>query len=666
MLGNKETAILEIFLQNKGQAVTSREAADKLNLSDRTIRNYIKGLQQVLLKNGAEIIARTGHGYTLKVNNESDFNTFLQHNDTNSLKKNELNLEDSKDRQYYILNKLLFEEDCLLFDDLCDELYVCRSTLSNDFSEIRKFLKPYNLSVISKAKKGVYVQGDERDKRHFIMDYFFGNSFSISINKYVGNTLFLNDISFEEITIIVLDECREAHLKLSDYIIQNLVLHIALVIKRIKDGFKLDMGETEKSIDDQKEFTVAKRILKRITCTNKIEFPDEEAYYIALHLKVKSIVNNSDEMNDFSEKNKLNQELVEILGRIEHDLGYPMKNDKQLINGLMTHFYPLLMRLKHDVSLENPLLEEIRDQYGQVLRLTKEYISSMSILKNYEISDSEYAYICLHFMAAIERYKDNKKLNVLVICATGYGSGQMLSIRLKKEFGQHMNIVDVIGYYEITDERLRGIDLIISSIDLYTVVFNVPVIHASVFLKDNEIKEIKRFIEDRLYVSHKNKKSSCLNVKNEKMTIVENFIDKDCFYIIDKPATKEEIIERLVSSLQKYEEPDYSEIMIKLIGQREAMSSVVFSREIAVPHPAKAIGENAHVAVAIVNDGVCWDDGFKDIKFIFLLSPSKHENVNLKNITGAIVSLTDDNDRQKKLLECKSYDEFKEIFAELI
>ncbi|MDO5516261.1 MAG: PRD domain-containing protein [Clostridium sp.] len=666
MLSNKEISILEVFLQNKGQAITSKEVAERLKLSDRTIRNYIKGLQQIILENGAEIAARAGHGYTLKVNNEIDFNTFLQENDINSMKKNEIHLDDAKDRKYYILNKLLFEEDCLLFDDLCDELYVCRSTLSNDFAEIRELLRPYNLSVISKVKKGVYVEGDERDKRHFIMDYFFGNSFSISINKYVGNTLFLSDISFEEITIIVLDECREAGLRLSDYIIQNLVLHIALVIKRIKDGFKLDIRKADRSIEDIKEFQVAKRILKRITSTNKIDFPDEEAYYIALHLKVKSIVNDSEEITDFNEKNEFSHELNEVLSRIENDTGYPMKNDKQLINGLMTHFYPLSMRLKAGVTLENPLLDEIREKYGRTLKLTKDYLSSMSLFKDYKVSDGEYAYICLHFMAAIERYRDNSKLNVLVICATGYGSGQMLSIRLKKEFGQHINIVDVIGYYEITDERLRGIDLIISSIDLYTIVFNVPVIHTSVFLNNSEINEIRNFIENSIYAHHKNEENSCSKMLCEKMSVLENFIDEDCFHIIDEPTSKEKVIKELVGSIQKHEESKYSEIMLKQIAQRETMSSVVFSREVAVPHPAKAVGKNAHFAIAIIKDGVYWNDQFQKIKFVFLLSPSKLENVNLKNITGAIVSLIDDNNVQKQLLKCRDFNEFKEIFAELI
>lgn len=666
MLSNKEKAILEFFVKHKSNIITSKEVADKLKLSDRTIRNYIKRLQEILLENGAEIIAKPGHGYTLKINHEYDFDTFLQENGSSSIKKNELHIDDSKDRQYHILNKLLFEEDYILFDDLCDKLYVSRSTLSNDFSEIRKFIKPYNLSVVSKVKKGVCIEGYERDKRHFIMDYFFGNSFSISINKYVGNTLFFNEVSFEEITIIVLDECRNAELKLSDYIIQNLVLHIALAIKRIKDGFKLSMFETDKSIESKEEFIVAEKILKRITSANNIEFPKEEAYYIALHLKVKCICKKLDKNEDFSDKKKIYDEFINILGEIEHDTGYLIKNDQQLINGLMTHFYQLQMRLKHKVKLENPLLTEIKENYGDILLLTKHYISNMSILKDYNVSDSEWAYICLHFMASIERYKINKKLNVLVICATGYGSGQMLSIRLKKEFGQHINIVDVVGYYEITDEKLNGIDFIISSIDLYTVVFSVPVIHVSVFLSNAEINEIKSFIEKKTSQSVKSDESSRSMILSKKREVFEKFFSEDCFITLDKADSKENIIGKLVSMIQKYEDQDYTKIMISQIAQREYMSSVVFSRQIAVPHPAKSIAKKARVAAAILKDGIQWDEEFKDIKFIFLLSPSKIENVNLKKITSAIVSLTEKEDIQDKLLQCNHFSEFEDIFIELI
>lgn len=663
MLSNKEKTVLEFFIKNKGQSVTSKKVADELKVSDRTIRNYIKLLQDFLIENGAQIIAKQGQGYTLTVENELSFNTFLQKNNVNSIKKSELDLYDSKDRQYYILNKLLFEDQKIFFDDLCEELFISRSTLSNDFSEIRSFLKPYNLVVISKAKIGVYIEGDERNKRHFIMDYFFGNTFSISINKYVGNTLFFNDVSFEEITIIVLDECREAGLRLSDYVIQNLVLHIALAIKRIKDGFKLSIAEVDKSIEKRKEFLVGKRILERITYSNNIKFPSEEAYYIALHLTVKSTVKNEYKVSESDEKDIIYDELIEILEKIENEKGYKIKNDKQLINGVLTHFYPLIMRLKYNVTIENPLLNEIKEKYYEVFNLTKEYLSNMTIFKGYEIPDSEWAYICLHFMAAIERYKDNKKLNVLVICATGYGSGQMLNIRLKKEFGQHINIVDVIGYYEITDKILKDIDLIISSIDLFTIVFNIPVIHVSVFLNEKEINTIRSFIEKGIY--HSSNSESQL-MESEKEILFNEFFKEDCFLKINEPILKDQVIEKLLTSIQKYEKDDYFKIMIRQISQREYMSSVVFSNEIAVPHPAKSVGETAKVAVALINDGVYWDDEFRNIKFVFLLSPSKFENKNLKNITKAIVELTENKDIQNQLLKSKNFDEFRKVFVELI
>ena len=323
-------------------------------------------------------------------------------------------------------------------------------------------------------------------------------------------------------------------------------------------------------------------------------------------------------------------------------------------------------RLQHNVILENPLLEEIKQKYASILSLTKYYLKDMSILKKYNVSDSEWAYICLHFMAAIERYRNTKKFNVLVICATGYGSSQMLNVRLKKEFGQHINVADVIGYYEITNEKLKGIDLIVSTIDLYTVVFNVPVIHVSVFLNNSDIDQIKNFIDTRTSRNIKMSENVCSVNINERQKLFEKFFNKDCFLILDKPDSKENIIKKLVDKLQRYEEPSYSKIMLDQIDHREQMSSVVFGSHIAVPHPAKSVGKCTHVAVAIIKDGVKWDNGFNDIKFVFLLSPSKVENINLRNITNAIVSLIENNDLQDELLKCSDFSKFEDKFIGLI
>ena len=299
----------------------------------------------------------------------------------------------------------MFEQNEIYFDDLADELFVSRSTLSSDFKKIRQKFKPYHLKIESKANKGVYVLGQERDKRRFIMDYFIDSGFINTMHSYVDNELLNQKISFEELTIIVLDECREGGLKLSDFVIQNLVIHIALAIRRITEVLQ----------------------------------------------------------------EQIRQELIDSIDQINPTV----KNDFQLIEGLLAHLSTMFIRLQSRVVMENPLTAEIKANYRDMYQLAERVVANMPTFSAYTLSPNEIAYIALHFMAAKERYKEQRKYNVLVICATGYGSAQMLKSRIENELGNLVSITDVIGYYEINDEKLKGIDFIVSSIALSNLIFNM-------------------------------------------------------------------------------------------------------------------------------------------------------------------------------------------------
>lgn len=236
VLNKKEQKIISELIKNGNKYVTSGFIARNVDLSDKTVRTYLKNISKILLENGACLTSIKGHGYSFIIKDHLRFSKFVN-NQFNDYKINDnLRLDESENRQYYILKKLLLQQDSVLFEELMDKLFISRSTLSHEFSEIRKVLASYNLEISSKANKGVYVVGKERDKRHFILDYFFKDNYVNMINNYIGNKDFFVDISFEEITLIVLNECQKAKIYLSDYIIENLVLHIALAIKRIKAG----------------------------------------------------------------------------------------------------------------------------------------------------------------------------------------------------------------------------------------------------------------------------------------------------------------------------------------------------------------------------------------------------------------------------------------------
>lgn len=659
MLNKKEKQIIQYLMKDRDKFVTSKELAAHLNCSDRTIRTYYKTLVEKLDDySGIDLISKQGYGYKLDVLDDDALADFLEENHINDHHFDYQSITDINDRYNYLLNKLLFEQNEIYFDDLIDELYVSRSTLSSDFKKIRQKFKPYHLKIESKANKGVYVTGSERDKRRFIMDYFISSGFIDTMHSYVDNELLNQRISFEELTIIVLDECREGGLKLSDFVIQNLVIHIALAIRRITEGFKISkLEEEELKLRELPERQIADNILKRVSVSTGIDFPAEEVDYITLHLISKSHGNARYVSESMQER--MRQELIDSIEKINPEV----KNDFQLIEGLLAHLSTMLIRLEGKVVLENPLTTEIQANYQEMYQLAEQVITTMPTFQSFSLTPNEIAYIALHFMAAKERYKEQRKYNVLVICATGYGSAQMLKSRIENELGNLISITDVIGYYEINDEKLKGIDFIVSSIDLSNLIFNIPVFTVSVFLTDEELQEIKHGI------SHLNTSTSLRKMEDETSElsvreVFDDYFSKEAFFILSN-VSKDEVLRKLVKSISKHENDQFEKRMLDMMKQREAMSSIIFGEHIAVPHPMKAVGSKHHFAVALIQDELLWDDQYPSIKIVFLMSMSIHENDGLPELTSAIVDLVDEPDLQEQMLACQSFEEFRTLFFKI-
>ena len=662
MLHQKEKLILQSLLENKNHYMTSKELASQLSCSDRTIRTYLKSLMDWNPHEiGWKIIAKQGYGYKLELQDKALCQDFIQAELLTEV--NAAKAENIEDRYNYILNKLLFEQEKIYFDNLAEELFVSRSTLSADFKKIRKDLAKYDLQIESKANRGVYVKGSERNKRRFIMDYFFRDNFFQSLHNYITIEVPSRQISLEELTIIVLDECREGHLKLSDFVIQNLVIHIALSFKRIAEGFQINQIENWNQENYLAERKIAEKILYRVYLATGLEFPKEEVDYITLHLISKA----SCQDNQYAKKDinqEIRRQLLEALEQVEHVKDYQFQHDFQLVEGVVTHLVTLLVRLQNHVVLENPLLKDIQQQYSSVLAMTRELLQAMPIFSKENLSDDEVAYVALHFMAALERLKEKQKFNILVICATGYGSAQMLKNRIDNELGNLVHIVDVIGYYELSDERLKNIDFIISSIDLSNLVFSVPVFTVSIFLNSEELKEIKHRMAQLKPVESSLIPEKAIMVDQNEEKIFDDYFSSACF-VLAQDATKEVILQELLSQMGQGEEQDFVSCMQDLMKQREKMSSVIFSEQIAVPHPIKPIAKHHKIGVAIVKNGLQWNEENPHIRLIFLPSPAIYGNEGMATLTSKIVDLLEQPGLQKQIFNCQSFAEFKQLFLKI-
>lgn len=655
MSNSKEKSILQFLLKHKERFVTSKELAEHISCSDRTVRNTLKLIDQTMNIQGVKLISKQGQGFQLFFENQEAYQEFRLTYELSEVYST-TSISKGDDRLAFILNKLLFEQVPVLFDDLADELYVSRSTLSHDFKKIRRMLSEYDLSIESRANKGVYVSGEERDKRCFIMDYFLGNQFFKTLHYHVQPNFFDQTLSLEEIARIVLEECQDAKLKLSDFVLQNLVVHIALAMVRIKSGFEIKNLSCQVSNNDT-ERKVAKKILARISEVSNQEFPVQEVDYITLHLLAKSQL--SQETQTKISKEEMKRSLVQTFQALGLDDIYHFSSDFQLFEGLITHLMTLQIRLDSRITLNNPLVDEVKKNYSDIFFMTKEILENMETFSQVSISDDEIAYVSLHFLAAIERRKENDKFSVLAICASGFGAAQMLRNRLETEFGNRLEVVDVIGYYELNQEKIQGIDFIVSAVDLSNLYFQVPVFTVSVFLKNDEIAQIREAM-DQMQVSSHTKSSQI----NRSASDFKQYFSKDNFLICFNQ-DKNSLLSNMADGLSEGESYNFKESLLHGIQQREELSSVVFSEKIAVPHPIQALGTDVKIAVAICKDPLLWDDQNSNVQLVFLLSPSIYGNEGLTDVTKRIVSLTEKDDLQNQLIACNNFEDFINIFENI-
>jgi lichenan operon transcriptional antiterminator len=105
--------------------------------------------------------------------------------------------------------------------------------------------------------------------------------------------------------------------------------------------------------------------------------------------------------------------------------------------------------------------------------------------------------------------------------------------------------------------------------------------------------------------------------------------------------------------------------MKQQISQREMMGQIVFSDTVVVPHPAIPVGVSTKIAVALIPEGMTWDEK-ETVNFVFLISPSYIENEGITVVTKAIVQLVDRLDIQQAILAEPTFENFSNELIKII
>ncbi|HOO28186.1 MAG TPA: PRD domain-containing protein, partial [Lachnospiraceae bacterium] len=451
----------------------------KLNVSTKTLQSDLKKIRSFLKKYEIRINAVSGKGILLLQKNRVR-EQLLNAMRPDDRKENE---ESSGERRNSILkNMLLHTNELTSIHKLSEQYFVGKTSIVNDMKTIEKWLEKYNLEL-SKTKEGTCVKGSEINIRKAIAGLAIRENARSGLQELFEK----EDIDFIE---ELLYDVEKKNLDISDVYYANLLTHILICIKRVRENIHIEENETSYMVNAEtvEQYQKASEIGKRIDEHYGIQIKEGEVYYIYQYLISSGVEKKTDtEEREWNRDDKSLRFAKELTGLLSERFGIRFEQDTDMMQGLLLHIRPMINRLEYNIQIQNPLKEDITRQYPEMVKSCGEILAKLAVKYDLkQISLDEAVNIAIYYQTMLE--KKVMKKQVIVVCHSGYGTSQLLAAKLQNAFA-FLKIVDVVSSRKIKDMDLSGIDFIITTVPIERK--DVPHIVVSSLLSGQDIKAIR-------------------------------------------------------------------------------------------------------------------------------------------------------------------------------
>lgn len=603
--------ILSILSANS--YITAERLAKELNVSEKTIRIKIHELNNELEKTGIKIVSKPRYGYILLCDDNKDIK---------AINFNSNMVNDFEYRVKYIFEYLINNDEYIKSDTLSEALDISKTTLTNTLKLIEDNIKYYNIKIERRPNYGIKLIGTEFDIRNCIIDYY--------LKQQIDDEIYKNKL----IENVIINFIKDNDIKLSEINLENFIQYISVSAERIKNNRVINSYNEDvlKDIKDE-ELELAKKLAAILEKEIGIKFNDTEVIFIAIHMASKSLLISSDNTN-FIIQNKLDNIVHEMLDLVFNNLKIDLRNNLNLRLLLNHHMIPFDIRIRYNVLQKNPMLCDIKSNYGLAYLIASE---ANTVLKSYykkEIPDDEIGYLALLFQIALEENNDHKsKINILIVCGSGKTTSKLLMYKYKKEFGEYIDNIYTTDLIMLKDFDFSKINYIFSTVPIAFKV-PVPIVQIGLFLETNDIINVKNALE------------------LSKNDFLHDYYNEDLFSLNIQGNTRDEIIKNICIDIKKYIDiPDnfYDSVM-----KREYLSETDFGNLVAIPHPFDILTDKTFVYVAVLDKPIVWYKN--NVQVVFLISISNNKDDNLKKFYQYTVDFLLNENTVMKLIENKTFD----------
>ncbi|PXW38557.1 BglG family transcriptional antiterminator [Klebsiella oxytoca] len=629
---NPRLAQLFTLLQN--ETLPQDELAQRLSVSTRTVRADITALNELLLHYGAQFTLSRGSGYQLVINDPLRYQTLEE-----SAPKAQHIPRTAADRIHFLLVRFLTSAFSIKLEDLADEWFVSRATLQGDMAEVRERFQRYQLTLETRPRHGMKLFGSEVSIRACLTDLLWELTQQGALNPQLSEEALTPGVP-ERLEQILQETLTRHQIRLTDVGERFVCLYGAVVVRRVSEGYPLadfsadDVAHNVR--DAARELANAMQQL-----ADKPLAPAEEEW-LCVHLAARQV----QDIDPGTISADDDEALVNyILRYINQQYNYNLLNDDQLHADLLTHIKTMITRVRYQIMIPNPLLDNIKQHYPMAWDMTLAAVSSWGKYTPYAISENEIGFLVLHIGVGLERHYNigyQRQPQVLLVCDTSNAMVRMIEAILQRKYPQ-LEIAATLSQREYEQRQEIAEDFVISTVRISEK--DKPVVTIAPFPTDYQLDQIGKLVL----------------VDRTRPWMLDKYFDEAHFQVIDTPMDQQTLFAALCQQLRHegFVDAEFHDSVV----EREAIVSTMLGDGIALPHALGLLAKKTVVYTVIAPHGIAWGDETAHI--IFLLAISKSEYEEAMAIYDIFVTFLRER-AMARLAATRSFDEFKAVAMECV
>lgn len=652
MVSQRALQILNILKNSLDQPITAKKIAAILEISERSVRTYIKEVNEFCKTNNIELINKQGMGLHMKP-------THSQQKRLDEYLSNVPPYFSAESRLWYIIRLLLNNWTYYTIALFADDLYVSPNTISNDLKAAEKWFNNFDIKVIKKSGIGVWLEGDEfdirraivsanrgaykyksTDKAHDIPDY--------RLNQQSANRLLyiykMKDLKSFSSRVIKAEKI--IGYELTEIGFETLLEYLIVQQMRIRLGCFLNEDSTRKNFNCGDKIQLAAKSISHELKeeTNEI-IPDSELEFICLLFVCSDYQYNSEQCEFIYTNASANiiDLANQILEYVSELLGISLTNSITLEQNIVAFLNSSIPRVNFGIELENLLLHEVKKAYPV------EFSACYAAAKFYRKfcvnnpSENEISYLAMLIGTYVASY--GKKVTAVVVCASGEGTAHFVMQRITREISE-IEIVKTLPFSSLDEIEKYNPDLIISTVTAFK--HEKPVVYVKPLLNMDDISNIRKACDSLDEAKHSS---------SNKLTI-KNLLNKNIMWIKHGFINKDELIQSVASKM--YQEGFVKEDFLQSVINREQIGSTVLGKGIAMPHSTSNAVNSPAVGLVTLQESIDWNGEPVDI--IFVLALNFEDITTTQAFFKSLYLLIQDDMMLKRIRDAKTADDLLNIF----